>query len=161
MSEKFIETMARLASEMIKTVPVCADDPAARKGLNALIMTLCRNMEDVVPRNVSVKAAARGRELGVQDLRKFHFDHGGKIPGGRKKSMLHWEHWMPVAEMKKELLELVNPTPEECRKVLSKARICWILKGENDELDRRGFKSVRPDPESAYKIAGIEFEYDW
>jgi len=161
MSEKFIEVMSHLVSEMVKISPKYSDDRAARNGLNALIMTLCRNMEDVVPRNVSVKAAARGRELGVRDLRKFHFDHGGKIPGGRKKSLLHWEHWMPVAEMKRELLELVNPTPEECRKVLSKSRICWIMKDENDELDRRGFKSVRPDPEGAYKIAGIEFEYDW
>jgi hypothetical protein len=63
--------------------------------------------------------------------------------------------------MKRELLGLTNPTPEECRKVLSKARICWILKDENDELDSRGFKTVRPDPESAYKESGILLEYEW
>jgi hypothetical protein len=161
MNGVFLATMSDLASQMVLSAPAAGADPAAERGLRALLMTLCRNMEDVAPRNVSVKAAHRGRSLGIDDLRRLHFDDGCRIPGGRRSSSLHWEHWLPVAEMRRELMSLSDPTPAACRAVLSKARLCWILKEEDDRLSELGFRSRRPDPDAAYRAAGIELAYPW
>ena len=161
MNDSFLDTMSNLASQMIAQMPAAEGDAAAERGLRSLLMTLCRNMEDVAPRNASTKAAARGRELGIADLRAFHFDDGCRIPGGRAASRLHWEHWFPVAEMRRELVCLRDPTPTACRTVLAKARLCWILKEEDSALTALGFRSRRPDPDAAYRAAGIEMEYSW
>lgn len=39
-----------------------------------------------------------------------------------------------------------------------KERLCvvWILKTEDRELTRRGFRDVRDDPFAAYRACGIE-----
>lgn len=34
-------------------------------------------------------------------------------------------------------------------------RVAWILKEEDSELTRLGFKTIRPDPDRAYQQAGI------
>lgn len=161
MNEVFLNTMSILASKMVSEMACVQDDPTAKRGLSNLLMTLCRNMEDVAPRNVSIRAMERGRELGINDLRTLHFDDGGRINGGRAMSKLHWEHWFPVVEMRKEIVSLGHPTPEACKGVLSRARVCWILKEEDLALTALGYRCRRPDPEAAYREAGILMAYSW
>lgn len=161
MNEIFLRTMSNLACQIINEVPASLPDKATERGVRNLLMILCRNMEDVAPRNASIKAVEMAARLGIEDLRRLHFDDGGRIPGGRAASRLHWEHWFPVAEMRRELMDLQKPTPEACRDVLAKARLCWILKEEDDALTSLGYRSRRPDPEAAYRAAGIEMAYPW
>ena len=99
--------------------------------------------------------------MGIADLRKIHFDDGKKVPGGKAALGIHWEHWLPVAEMKAKLLILPDPTPEACAEVLSEARLCWVMKWEDERLSQLGFRIRRPDPEAAYRAAGIEMAYPW
>jgi hypothetical protein len=40
--------------------------------------------------------------------------------------------------------------------VLEKASIAWILKTEDRELNRLGYRYRRPDPHAAYLAAGID-----
>lgn len=44
---------------------------------------------------------------------------------------------------------------EEVENVLSRAKTIWILREEDQRLSSLGYKSNRPDPEKAYKDAGI------
>jgi len=38
----------------------------------------------------------------------------------------------------------------------TRLRIAWILKTEDEELTRLGYRSMRADPEAAYREAKIE-----
>jgi hypothetical protein len=75
------------------------------------------------------------------------FDRGRKI--------FRWEHVYPVREIQKKCEQASS---EEATLAILKAhlRIAWILKREDKELNRLGFRSNRPDPESAYRAAKIE-----
>jgi hypothetical protein len=43
-----------------------------------------------------------------------------------------------------------------CGGLKARLRIAWILKRENEQLDRLGYRSERVDPEGAYREARIE-----
>jgi len=118
-------------------------------------------MEDVCPRNASKAAQARADELNIGDLRKYHFDDGGRFPGGRKSSNLHWEHWKPAVDLRDEILSLEDSSPESISAVLAKARVCWVLAEENNRLNSLGHRTKREDPQKCYDDACIEMHYDW
>ena len=70
------------------------------------------------------------------------------------REVFHWEHVDPIsciqkackrAECEEDVLEVLR----------SRLRIAWILKREDRELTRLGFRSKRPDPEGAYRAAKI------
>jgi len=159
-NQEYLDKMSNIAIEILKQLSSTID-PIARRGVLTLLLTLCRNMEDVAPRNASRSAQQRADSLSLGDLRKYHFDDGGRFPGGRKNSHLHWEHWKPAADLRRELLGLSNPTPQSVRQILEKSRVCWILLEENDTLSRLGHKINRKDPEKCYQEANIDLAYDW
>jgi hypothetical protein len=160
MDPDFLNSMSEVSLSILQQLSRPQSAPST-KGLHTLLLTLCRNMEDVAPRNASVAAQTRADELKLGDLRNYHFDHGSKFPGGRKNSELHWEHFFPAAHLKSQLLSLVNPTTELIKPILSQSRICWITLQENSKLNSLGFKSVRPDPQLAYQQANIILAYPW
>ena len=160
MNINFINDMAEVALTIVSRLSKTTD-VVSRKGLNSLLLTLCRNMEDIAPRNVSEKAKARADALGIGDLRQYHWDDGSRFPGGRKASRLHWEHWRPAADMKNDMLSLENPTVEDMKCILSSARICWILLEENKILDDLGQRYKRKDPNQAYQQASIKLAHSW
>jgi len=45
---------------------------------------------------------------------------------------------------------------EDIRKIVNKHRVAWILKDEDRELTKLGYKSYRENPAEAYKQAGIK-----
>lgn len=136
-------------------------DKQTQKGLLSLLLTLCRNMEDVATRNASEAAQLRASHLGLGDLRRYHWDDGGRFPGGRKSSRLHWEHWKPAVDMRTEILSLEIPSVDDIEKILKGARVCWILLEENEVLNRNGHRTKRLDPEICYKEANIKLCYSW
>jgi hypothetical protein len=160
MDSDFLNSMSEVSLSILQQLSRPQSTPST-KGLHALLLTLCRNMEDVAPRNASVTAQTRADELKLGDLRNYHFDHGSKFPGGRKNSELHWEHFFPAAHLKSQLLSLVNPTTDLIKPILSQSRICWITLQENSKLNSLGFKSVRPNPQLAYQQANIILAYHW
>jgi hypothetical protein len=160
MNKSFLEVMSRVACDMLKSIKTVTDTETKR-GVKALLLTLCRNMEDVAPRNASKAAQDRANELGIGDLRQLHFDHGSRFPGGRKKSLLHWEHWKPAADLRNELLALHDPTLKDVEAVLSSARVCWVLLEENARLNDLGYRTGRESPDIAYAEAKIELQYEW
>jgi hypothetical protein len=155
MNEEFLNSMSVVACSLISQIK-STNDKKTKKGLLSLLLTLCRNMEDVAPRNASKKAQARADQLKLGDLRSYHFDDGPRFPGGRSNSKLHWEHWKPAVDIRSELLSLDEPTTENVKDILSQAKICWVLLDENKLLDKRGQRKSRKDPAESYKIAEIE-----
>jgi len=156
-----MRSMAEVGETIISQMRMVSDTETLR-GLNALLLQLCRNMEDVAPRNASVMAQRHAFSLGIGDLRLYHFDHGRNFPGGRKNSTLHWEHWKPAADIKNELLSLpVDHSIQQIECILSQSRICWILLEENDRLNKLGFRTNRRNPELCYGEANISLYYPW
>ena len=92
------------------------------------------------------EAAGRGVNLWAeiwQTQRKFDPD----------RAVFHWEHVNPVACIQKacEAAE----SGKEVLDALVLSRVAWILKEEDRQLTDLGFRSKRPDPEEAYRRAGI------
>ena len=160
MNPEFLQVMSETACDMVKKIKD-VKDIRARRGMMALLLTLCRNMEDVAARNASTKAQMRADELNLGDLRQYHWDDGGRFPGGRKSSRLHWEHWRPAVDLRNEMLSLEDPTPDQIKIILSTSRVCWILLDENDKLNSLGYRTNRVDPKTCYDEAGIELHYEW
>lgn len=160
MNEEFLRVMSESAHDMVLRMKNLKD-PCSRRGMMTLLLTLCRNMEDVAARNASKMAQERAEVLGLGDLRKYHWDDGGRFPGGRKSSRLHWEHWRPAADLRRDILLLENPTPESVKEILRSSRVCWILLEENDKLNRLGYKVNRKDPSKCYEDAQIHLHYEW
>lgn len=154
-------SMATIANTIISQMRAVSDTETLR-GLNAILLQLCRNMEDVAPRNASIAAQRRAFSLGIGDLRLYHFDHGRNFPGGRKNSTLHWEHWKPAADIKNELLSLPSEhSIQQIESILSQSRICWILIEENNKLNQLGFRTNRRNPNLCYQQANISLYYPW
>lgn len=160
MNEEFVRVMSETACDMTLRMRGLRDT-SAKRGMMSLLLTLCRNMEDVASRNASKDAQARAYKLGLDDLRKYHWDDGRRFPGGRKSSRLHWEHWRPAADLRRDILALETPTSEKIQCILKTARVCWILLEENVKLNELGHRINRKDPQLCYEEAQIQLCYDW
>lgn len=123
----------------------------------SLLAHLARELEDVCPRNVSRAAHQKAQELGLGDLRRFHWDDRAKEPLRRYTEVFHWEHFWPVGQLLRDLEGLARPTEQSVAAILSRTKIVWVLKVE----DRRLPKSIRPNPDSAYATAGIVLMHAW
>lgn len=123
----------------------------------SLVRHLCREVEDLCPRYVSVKAHEAGLARGLSDLRQFHWDDQPYKMGDRGRILFHWDHFVPVAQLFRELTSLpATATPEDAHRILRRARIAWISKEETVQLSRNGFSAYRANPYEAYRSAGIE-----
>lgn len=100
---------------------------------------------------VSESAANLAAELGV-DLRAQTYQAQPKFDLGR--SVFHYEHMTPVASV---VAAVRNAgTIDEVVGILeSGIRVAWITKDENKQLNALGYANHRPDPDAAYKEAGI------
>ena len=98
-------------------------------------------------------ASQRGYDLSNQ---RWGFQDYNLVEGERKK-LFHWEHVLPVAELKRRISKLGNGRNAHLvSELLVMSDIAWVLKTENDELDTAGFRHRRPgDPWEAYRKVGI------
>ena len=66
----------------------------------------------------------------------------------------HLEHYLPVADLRKILLDMKNPTADKIIKLIAAAPIkkVWVLKTEDSQLK----KYNRDNPAAAYAKAGIK-----
>jgi hypothetical protein len=95
--------------------------------------------------------------MGIGDLPQFHWDHqtGKMRDHGRK--VFHWEHMVPVGQLREELLAPAVVTTSDVKRVIRKARVAWILKSEDKKLTEKGVRNLRSEnPELDYQSVGIE-----
>jgi hypothetical protein len=101
---------------------------------------------------VSEAAHAEAAKLGV-DLRELAWHDQPKFDGGRK--VFHFEHVEPVGTWIDAVCE--QTSVDGVLAVLKRGfRVAWILKVEDRELTRLGFRHTRPNPDIAYQSAGIQ-----
>lgn len=97
-------------------------------------------------------AALREAELISVDLRAHTWQSQSQFDKGRR--LFHWEHVDPISCI--EAACAAAGSEEAVLEILrTRFRIAWILKREDRELTRLGFRSDRPDPEEAYRAAKI------
>ena len=110
-----------------------------------------RKYTDLLEPVVSERAHDHAQRLGV-DLRAMRWRDQHGFDKGRQ--VFHFEHIVPVAVVRAKCLEAT--CGDEIRYILREwARVAWILKEEDRTLTDLGYRSKRPDPEIAYKSAGI------
>jgi hypothetical protein len=98
------------------------------------------------------EAALREAELISVDLRAETWHSQSRFDKGR--SVFQWEHVDTISGIQKACARCESE--QAVLKVLrTRLRIAWILKREDQELSKLGFRSDRPDPEEAYRAAGI------
>jgi hypothetical protein len=103
---------------------------------------------------LSQAAQKEAERLGV-DLRSLNWHDQPRFDPGRK--MFQWEHILPVKSIRKKCFD--QPFEKNIFKILKRnLRVAWILKIEDAELTRRGYRTDRrnlPDAYRAYKQAKI------
>lgn len=133
----------------------------AKRSLDSLLGHLCREVEDLAPRDVSLAAMEEASRRHLGDLRRFHWDDQIKAMFDTGRATFHWDHFVPVSVLRHALLEEPEPTAARCAEILRSARIAWITKDEDRRLTKLGFRHLRPDPEAAYRAASIELAHPW
>ena len=104
----------------------------------------------LVPR-VSAASAAAASRLGVDLCQQVWQDQHAFDPG---RTVFHLEHVVPVQSLRTSCLSAADV--DGVLRVLQAAQVAWILKSEDRELTRLGFRARRSSPEQAYEAAGIE-----
>jgi hypothetical protein len=108
---------------------------------------------DMKPYGVSTAAHEEATRLNVKDICTQTWHTQTRFDAGRRT--FHLEHVFPVISIMKECMS-ENSHEAVLRILQSRLRVAWILKKEDRELTRLGYRSKRPDPDSAYEQAGIQ-----
>lgn len=119
-----------------------------------LLNTLIRHAPG--PVYVSKAASKEAKRRGLNDLTAYHWRDQVKKMGDKGRKTFAWDHFYPVAELRRQLDELKSPTVPQVRKILKKASVAWILRSEDEKLNKARFRQHRPDPDAAYQQVGIE-----
>ncbi len=110
---------------------------------------------DLLPPAISVAAQVEAERRAI-DLRVMGWHDQYRFDPGRQ--MFQWEHVLPVGHIRESCLVAGSAT--DVAHILGTARVAWILKEEDRRLTGLGYRSIRPDPETAYSEAGIELLQD-
>jgi hypothetical protein len=106
---------------------------------------------EILTPEVSKAALEEAARMGVR-ICAHTWNSQSSFDAGRK--VFHWEHVNPISCIQKACLEAGSEAAiQEILK--TRLRIAWILKREDRELTRLGFRSKRQDPEGAYRAAKI------
>lgn len=106
---------------------------------------------EVLAPEVSEAALKEAQRIGVQICAKSWHSQSS-FDAGRK--VFHWEHVDPISSIQ-EACETAGCEEAILEILRTRLRIAWILKREDRELTRLGFRSKRSTPEDAYRAAKI------
>jgi hypothetical protein len=123
-----------------------------RAHYRTVLKWMARDLENFVLPMVSTAAQARADQMGLSDLRQFRWKDQPKKMKDPDRSIFHWEHYTPVANIVDGLLQIETLSLEAIAGILKTARIVWILKEENVRLSHRS----RKDPALDYRNASID-----
>lgn len=117
------------------------------------VMDDIKKVSNFVPRKVSEAAYHEAIRRGV-DLGEMNWHNQPSFDSGRTNGTFHHEHRVPVSALRAECFQ--QQSVDGILEVLrNKLQVVWILKSEDAELTRLGFKTLRPDPDEAYRQAQI------
>lgn len=124
--------------------------PDEKKWLKSAILgamnKFVRIMQDVIPVQFASKAAINEcKKIGVNIFDLKSTNKNACILGRdeKGKSLLIAEHMIPVNQLIKSLIQCNNK--EDMKKVISEyPGICWVLREEDDRLNKKGYKNYRP-----------------
>lgn len=106
---------------------------------------------EVLTPEVSQAALRKAQDMGISICSET-WQSQSAFDAGRE--VFHWEHVDPISCIQ-DACEGAG-SEQDVQEILKKRlRIAWILKQEDRELTRLGFRSKRPDPEEAYRAANI------
>jgi hypothetical protein len=133
----------------------------ALKSYDELLALAVRKVDEISPLNVSKVAQEKANELGIGDLRTrcWKCTRSYKDPAHKGERLFVWEHYKRAVDIRKEVLDLPNPTVEQIAAILATTRIAWIVRSEDVKLGPG--RKPRPDPAAAYRDAHIELRYRW
>ena len=104
------------------------------------------------PHDVSEAAAEEARRLGVEDLSEKTWHDQTKFDPKRERFIV--EHMVPVSALVYACLN--QPDERGVLDVLTeRLRVVWLLRREDREITLLGFRHKRPDPDEAYRLAGV------
>jgi len=118
--------------------------------------------------NMSERAFKEAKILGISEKIIYLTWHQfGKykleksISGNGKRAFI-LEHFYPRKYIRKELFDLKNPNKNDVKKIITEnLKTCVITAEEDLKLRKLKYGSERPNPEKAYKKAGIKLKYSW
>lgn len=117
----------------------------------------CRHVEYFLTTRVSVAAHKKALSMKVAPLEQYCWKDQPKAMKDPNRKIFHLEHIEPVSQLREELLQLKSPTLGAVQIILEKVDIAWILKEEDNCLNKKGFRSKRENGGlAAYAVAGIK-----
>lgn len=136
-------------------LPIYKNDRSKNYIKDIIVRTL-RMVESILPIDVSQGAQEKADLMGIGELYQYGWLQQNKKTGMKDydRSIFHWEHYIPIQQQLNDLLELEEINEYVIYQIISRSKICWILKDENKRLDQIA-RSNRPNPSEAYRQAGI------
>jgi hypothetical protein len=110
-----------------------------------------KKVSNFVTPEVSEAAYAEAKVLDI-DLRKMNWHDQPTFDAARE--LFHFEHVQPVSAIR-SLCETAESEEAVLDILKTKLRVAWILKTEDAELTRLGYRHKRCDPDRAYGEAKI------
>lgn len=147
-----------VAKVLMALVKILKQNPSkeVEEWCKSTLVVACRKLECFVTPAVSEKAAEKASKQGLRDISRFRWNDQKTKMSDPKRETFHWEHALPVSEIIKRLMDFKVLTEEDVIHVITQADVAWILKSENESLDKKGYKSSRPaKPYDAYSEVGI------
>jgi hypothetical protein len=115
----------------------------------------------LIPPDASTSAIKRAEKHGIdlfklreKDRNKVEKQIKSKDKDDREKFIL--EHFTPVNQIIKSIIAEKNVHLNTYESALAKLKVIWVLKSEDDKLNKNGHRKNRPNPEDAYQKAGIK-----
>ncbi len=144
-----------LATTALSLLGACRVNRGSYEGYvhSLLLNTLIRHAPG--PVYVSRAAQAEAKRWGLGNLVEYNWYDQVKVMGDVGRKTFAWDHFFPVAELRRRIDALERPTEPQVRKILRLASVAWILKREDRRLNELGFRHRRPDPDAAYDDARI------
>lgn len=144
-----VRTIAPVILHMLEQYPHLS--PGMQAYYRDAIYWMIRKLP-VCAAKASVSALEEAQRLGIPTLKDFWWEHQPAYDSDRQ--LLHWEHVVPVGDIRTALVELREPSLNEVERLLLTYEIAWITKTEDKRLKR----SRRTDPHEEYRRAGIELK---
>jgi hypothetical protein len=147
--EEAADVVAPILLAMLRQYPALS--PELRKYYGDAIYWMIRKLP-ICAGKASPLAITEAARLGIPTLKNFWWEQQTKYDKARK--VLHWEHVVPVGDIRDALIQLRPPTLEEVKALLMTYEIAWIGK-EEDRLLKR---SKRANPHEEYRRVGIHLQ---
>jgi hypothetical protein len=160
--DQLLQLFARAIISKVNALTCLELSPNQRRRLRASITAEIRTcggliFPDVRSPEVSKAAQEEAERIGVR-ICTMNWHDQTAFDSGRKT--FHLEHVNPVSCIQ-EMCELAKSEEAILDILKTRLRIAWILKREDKELTRLGYRSKRVDPDGAYrdtKIVLLKFE---